>query len=167
MIVHVLKNWLKSSSRNGRSVTGIILHATAGHSAESSISWLKRDGVDASYHYIIEDDGVITKCVPTSRKAWHAGKSFGPEGNDVNPCTIGIAFANINDGREPYTDAQLNACAVLIGVLKDAFPLTWIATHHGVAPTRKNDPKGFDLPTFSRRVGLNQYRVNSGARWIP
>ena len=107
-------------------------------------------GVMASYHYIIERDGEVTKCVPTGRKAWHAGKSVGPEGSDVNRYSIGIAFANLNDGNEVITAKQWDAARQLCIRLKEAYPIEWITTHYGISYPRKTDPRGFNLELFAK-----------------
>lgn len=145
---------LKSSERK-KPITTIVLHSTAGKSATSSIAWMRVPGVMASYHYIIERNGTIYKCVPTGRKAWHAGKSIGPGGKDVNQYSIGISFANRNDGIEEITTAQLKAATSLVDALKTAYPtIEWITTHRLVSWGRKTDPREFDFLSFSK--GLPQ-----------
>lgn len=140
---------LKSSSRNGRKVTTIVVHATAGGTAQSSIDHLRKPSTQASYHYIIDRNGDRYKCVPVGKKAWHAGISVGPEGSDVNPYSIGIAFANRNNGVEQITVAQLAALRVLVDELMAAMPeLKWITTHFGISFPRKTDPRLFDLRKF-------------------
>lgn len=52
----------------------IVLHTTLGSSAESSINWLRQPQVEASYHYIIDDDGTIFLLVHPEHGAWHAGR---------------------------------------------------------------------------------------------
>jgi N-acetylmuramoyl-L-alanine amidase len=147
----ILKNWLKSSARpRGVRVNTIVLHATAGKSAASSIRYMRLPEVAASYHYIIERDGEVTKCVPVERKAWHAGKSVGPEGSDVNRYSIGIAFANLNDGNEVITAKQWDAARSLCIRLKEAYPIEWVVTHYGISYPRKTDPRGFNLELFAK-----------------
>lgn len=140
-----LAHWLANRERKAP-VTTVVLHATAGGSAESSIEWLRR--INLSYHYVIERNGFITKCVPAGRVAYHAGKSLGPDGPNVNEYSVGIAFANRNDG-EAITKAQLLAAAWLLYELRKQFPdLRWVTTHYAVSPGRKTDPKGFPPKDF-------------------
>jgi N-acetyl-anhydromuramyl-L-alanine amidase AmpD len=151
MKIQHLSAWLKSS-RRAKPITGVILHSTAGASAASSISWLRRGDVMASYHYIIERDGMITKCVPTARQAWHAGKSTAWEGAGCNGYTVGIAFANRNDGVEIVTAAQENAAELLIReLMKHERGLRYISTHRLIAPGRKNDPRAWNFYRFAQR----------------
>lgn len=136
----------------------IVLHATAGGSVDGAIRTLRRFRL--SYHYIIDKDGTVYKCVPVSGKspysvAFHAGRSLGPRGPMVNFYSIGIAFVNRNDGLDPYTTEQLDSAEALIKELKTVFPwLENITTHYAVSPGRKTDPKNFPLEAFAARVGL-------------
>lgn len=144
-MIRTLQNFLLSRSRK-RSPSTIVLHSTIGGSAVSSIEWLRHIGF--SYHYIIERDGTIFKCVPLSRVAFHAGTSSGPEGANVNEYSVGIAFAN--NGDEPYTEAAVEACKSLIGQIRDQYPgLKWLCTHYAITVKpdgsyRKSDPARFD-----------------------
>lgn len=139
-------HWLVSRSRTKPPST-IVLHATAGGSAASSIEWLQKIGL--SYHYLIDRDGTVFKCVPTTRVAFHAGVSDGPAGLYVNSYSIGIAFANRNDG-EKIAVAQIAACKQLIADLARATPtLRYLTTHYAITVrpdghARKTDPVGFD-----------------------
>ena len=150
-----LPTWLPFRSRHAP-ITTIVLHATAGKSASSSIAWLRK--IKLSYHYIIERDGTVFKCVPYSRVAFHAGKSLGPQGENVGEYSIGISFANMDDGSEPYTAEAVAACNALIAELSGAIPsLKWITRHKDISPGRKTDPG----------VSLKFDRINAGRleRW--
>jgi N-acetylmuramoyl-L-alanine amidase len=141
MNIEVLDKPLASRRRRAP-ITTIVLHSTAGGSATSSIAWLRKIGL--SYHYVIERDGTIYKCVPTGREAFHAGRSVGPSGSGVNRYSIGIAFANYNNG-EALTDAQLQAHRELVNTLWGVIPtIRYITTHRICSWKRKTDPKGYD-----------------------
>ena len=145
----VLKNWLPSRAMKVAPTT-LVLHSTAGHSALSSISWLKK--IKYSYHYIIEDNGLVYKCVPTSRIAYHAGISEGPNGSNVNNYSFGISFANMDNG-EPYYPQQVQACYGTCVQLIRAFPsIKWITTHYQISPGRKKDPNTFDFKGFAKVI---------------
>lgn len=148
--MQILKTWLASRKRR-KAITTIVLHATGGDSATGAIDWLRKIGL--SYHYVIARDGTVTKCVPTSREAFHAGVSVGPGGNDVNAYSIGISLANRNDGHQEYTQLQYWAVDDLIEELKPAIPtIRYVTTHYAISPGRKTDPVGFD--TTRVRNGL-------------
>lgn len=134
-----------------RPITTIVLHATAGKSASSSIAWLGKIGY--SYHAIIGDgtgvheggldDGLIYKCVPGGKVAWHAGKSVGPNGPWVNGYSLGLSFASMDDRVDKITEAQWQAaiewCALWIAAMPT---IKHITTHAIISPGRKFDPKG-------------------------
>lgn len=145
-MIKSLTQWLASRPRQVPATT-VVIHSTGGASAGSSISWLRQIGL--SYHYVIERDGQVTKCVPVSRVALHAGKSLGPEGPDVNRYSIGISFANRNDGKELPTEAQELALQKLLGELVRNVPtLRYITTHRLVSWGRKDDPRGWNFLAF-------------------
>lgn len=156
-----MKPWLVNRQRM-KPVSTIVLHATEGGTAESSIEFLREAKPDSrqgySYHAIIERDGEIFKCAPLSRVALHAGVSMGPDGRGVNAYSIGICFANRQNG-EPYTFAQLDACAWEVGHCRAMYPgIKWITTHNLISPGRKTDPRGFPIEEFAERVGLPVWR---------
>ncbi len=130
----------------------LVWHATAGESAQSSAGWVNRPGVppkeQASYHYIIERDGTIYRMCPLNKRAFHAGRSAWPVpasgvpvGSSVNRRSLGIAFANKNDG-EPLTAAQIESGLWLGVTLMKRFSVPWNMNlaHREVAPGRKSDP---------------------------
>lgn len=140
----------------------IVMHATAGDSARSSIDWLNRYESDdpASYHYVIDHDGTIYRMCPVTLVAWHAGDSAWPApqhyppGNvyrtddgrvhhhTVNPRSIGIAWANRDDGTEALTPAQIESALWLMGVYvpTGAAQDRAIVAHYEISPGRKVDP---------------------------
>jgi N-acetylmuramoyl-L-alanine amidase len=153
----IVEKWLPSRARTAP-VTTIVFHGTAGATANSSIDWLRFIGL--SYHYIIERDGTVFKCVPTSRQALHAGVSVGPDGSNVNRYSIGVCFANREDGREPITDAQLQSAAELCREIVRAIPtIKWITTHKAIAPRRKSDPRMFNITAFARLLRLDSVKI--------
>jgi N-acetyl-anhydromuramyl-L-alanine amidase AmpD len=159
-MITALTNWLASRPRKVP-ISTIVLHATDGASAGSSISWLRKIGL--SYHYVIERDGSVTKCVPVSRVAFHAGKSFGPQGSDVNPYSIGISLANLESHREPITQKQIDALDDLVGLLCDAEPdIKWITTHYWISPGRKTDPKMLPVQNIMKIATANKLRMWRG-----
>lgn len=159
MIVKLLHKWLAHRGRK-RPCTTIVLHATAGRGVDGAVSTLRQRGL--SYHFIIGKDGSVTKCVPISGEAFHAGESKGPEGASVNRYSVGISFANLNDGKDPYTVAQHLACEELIGeILRQVPSIVYLTTHRQVSYPRKSDPLNFDARPMAKRLGL-KYWVRPG-----
>lgn len=72
----------------------IIIHFTAGRSAESSVSWFKDPAAKASAHLVIDREGKITQMIEFGKKAWHAGKSRWADRSGLNDFSIGIELDN-------------------------------------------------------------------------
>lgn len=147
----------------GTVIDTIVMHASGG----STFSGAFRTLLDRelSYHYLIQDqrevDGEIVKCVDTSKRAWHAGKSFGPQGSDCNDYSIGISLINLNNGLDPYSEKQFSSAAWLIGRLREAIPtIKYLTTHAIVSPGRKTDPYLFPIRVLAAEVGLELWQPN-------
>ena len=147
-------NFSKDRSKRMDTINTIVLHWTAGASVSSAISALRIN--KNSYHFIIGKDGMITQTVPLSRKAWHAGSSYGPNGSDVNPTSIGISMDLLND-KQPVTDEMYTSILNLILDLKIAVPsLKWITGHQWISPGRKVDPYTFDFVKLIREPDIKK-----------
>ncbi|HEY3698865.1 MAG TPA: N-acetylmuramoyl-L-alanine amidase [Spongiibacteraceae bacterium] len=72
----------------------LIIHFTAGASAQSSVSWLCSPQSKASAHIVIGRDGSITQLVPFDTIAWHAGASSYDGRSGYNRFSIGIELDN-------------------------------------------------------------------------
>lgn len=162
MILKNLATWLASRPRK-QPCTTVVMHATAGGNLSGAISTLRIKGF--SYHYLIDKDGTITKCVPYERVAFHAGVSTGPEGDNVNRYSVGISFVNLNDGKDPITPLQMRAARELVFALKSAIPtIKYVTCHYAISWGRKTDPKLFDLQGFASDVHLQPWK-ESQATW--
>ncbi|MDP2433369.1 MAG: N-acetylmuramoyl-L-alanine amidase [Pseudomonadota bacterium] len=73
----------------------LVMHYTAGRSAEGSISWLVNRQAKASAHLVIGRDGKITQLVPFNVVAWHAGASSWQGVSGLNHYSIGIELDNV------------------------------------------------------------------------
>ncbi len=72
----------------------IVMHYTAGRSAESAAAWLCNPKAKASAHFVIGRDGHIIQLVPLNCRAWHAGKSDWNELSGLNEFSYGIELDN-------------------------------------------------------------------------
>lgn len=72
----------------------IVIHYTAGSSAESSVDTLTDPEVRASAHLVIARDGSVTQLVPFDTIAWHAGDSSWGDRRALNKYSIGIELDN-------------------------------------------------------------------------
>jgi N-acetylmuramoyl-L-alanine amidase len=72
----------------------LVIHYTAGRSAERSVATLTNRKRKASAHLVIGRDGSVTQLVPFNKKAWHAGKSEWKGLTGLNAHSIGIELDN-------------------------------------------------------------------------
>lgn len=102
--------YIASPNKNGRiEPKFIVMHYTAGNTAESAINTLTRKGSGVSAQIVIAEDGTITQLVPFNIKAWHAGPSTHMGYSGLNKYSIGIELVNIGFlkkvGQNTYEDA--------------------------------------------------------------
>lgn len=72
----------------------LVIHFTAGESADSSVAWLTDEVARASAHLVIGRDGQIVQLVSFERVAWHAGESRWEGLSGLNNHSIGIELDN-------------------------------------------------------------------------
>lgn len=142
----------------GTVVDCVVLHSDASATARASIDWIKSKESKVSYHTLIDRDGTAYKFVQPSRRAWHAGPSEFQGRPDCNNYSLGLAFANKNDG-EPFTAAQYESAAIVILGWMSMYPQITpdrITTHAIVATPagRKTDPVGFDIERLRALIAV-------------
>lgn len=142
----------------GVPIDSIVMHADAGRAEIGTVTWLTSPKSGVSYHYLIGRDGRLWQFVADQSKAWHAGKSVLDGRENVNDFSIGVSFANAQDG-EPLTGAQVAKAEHLVAWLcrEHRIPVTRIVTHKLISPGRKTDPEGpkgewFHVERFRERV---------------
>ena len=72
----------------------LIMHYTAGSSAEGSVSWMCNPAAKAAAHLVIGRDGGLTQLAAFNRVAWHAGQSQWEGRSCLNGFSIGIELDN-------------------------------------------------------------------------
>lgn len=142
-----------------------VWHATTGDSLRSSLEWVARPDSTSGFHLGLDRDGSVQLSTPLQFVAWHAGQSAWPvpsggvpDHASVNARSVGIEFANKNDGIEQITPAQIESAVRVVTELAARYP--WLKTvaahvrHRDIAPGRKSDPdpRGFDWPAFQSRL---------------
>lgn len=150
--------WVPSTNfdvRPGRRIRCIVIHSTAG-SLKLAINELTNPENKKSAHYVIGKNGSINQLVSDRDVAWHAGISSWRGREWVNGFSIGIELENANDGKDPYPEMQVAACAWLCRQLmqENNVGIQDVVGHADVSPGRKTDPLGFPWEAF-RKV-LNQ-----------
>lgn len=150
-------------------VTMVVLHYTGMPSADEALARMCDPEASVSAHYMIEEDGTVTRLVPEEKRAWHAGRSYWRGITDVNSASIGIELVNPGHewGYRPFPDAQMEALIPLLADIADRhdIPRANVVGHSDVAPARKQDPGelfdwellseyGLVLPTPKPRMSL-------------
>lgn len=142
--------WIQSPNFGPRPpsvvVDTIVVHSTVIESLERTTVAFQRKESQVSAHFTIGRDGSIVQNVSTFDRAWHAGVSSDGEGRrNLNDFSIGIELVNLNDGKQEYPDAQLQALCGIIAQMRRRYPIRQIVSHEFIADPqgRKNDPKNF------------------------
>ncbi|GAA4335298.1 hypothetical protein GCM10023149_43210 [Mucilaginibacter gynuensis] len=126
---------------NKDTVKAIVLHYTGGGSFASAANIMTDTAfaVTASTHILIDKTGKVVQLVPFNYVAFHTGMSDATL-KITNGNSIGVMF--VNDGKEKYTDAQINAGIEICQALLKAYPIKYIVAHSEIARPvgRKTDP---------------------------
>lgn len=134
----------------------IVLHCDAGKTEAGSIEWMAKDNSLGSYHVMLGRDGRSYRFVDDARCAYHAGRAEWRGIAAVNDISIGLCFANRNDGTESLTSAQVLGAQFWIAHWLGAYPaIEDVVTHATIARPlgRKSDPDGVIMhPTSRARV---------------
>ena len=125
-------------------VNMVVLHYTGMQSAAEALARMCDPQAQVSAHYMIDEQGIVTRLVPESKRAWHAGRSYWRGITDVNSASVGIELVNPGHefGYRPFTDAQMEALVPLLSRIVDHHdvPRANVVGHSDIAPTRKQDP---------------------------
>ncbi|MEZ5163999.1 MAG: N-acetylmuramoyl-L-alanine amidase [Fimbriimonadaceae bacterium] len=131
----------------------IVLHHTASPNLGGTVKWFTMEESQVSCHFTIGKDGSIVQMVSCFDRAWQAGRSSDAYGrSNVNDFSIGIEIVNMGDGKDPYTEDQLEAVENLVGSLIKRFPIKQIVSHEFIADPagRKNDPINYPWERLER-----------------
>ena len=125
-------------------VSMVVLHYTGMESAQAALDRLTDPAAEVSAHYMIDEDGTVTRLVDESKRAWHAGKAYWRGITDVNSASIGIELVNPGHefGYRPFTDEQMSSlCPLLASIMRrHHIDPHDVVGHSDVAPRRKQDP---------------------------
>ena len=130
-------------------VNFVVLHSTVEPTTEGTIGIFLSPARQVSAHFVVGKDGRIVQMVPIEKRAWHAGVSTWDGVKDLNNVSVGIEMVNLNDGKDPYTEPQIQAVAGIIRFVRSRYliPDDHIVSHAQIAlpAGRKSDPVGFDF----------------------
>ena len=133
-------DWVGTVNFDMRRPSYVIIHHTAQESLEQTVRTFTLEHAQVSAHYVIGRDGRTVQMLNDYLRAWHAGASRWGKVTDMNSQSIGIELDN--NGREPFTNVQINSLLRLLDTLKTNYriPKENFIGHSDIAPTRKQDP---------------------------
>ena len=168
-----MKRWLihrevPSPNWNERAlpISMVVLHYTGMQTGQEALERMCDPEAQVSAHYMIDEDGTVTRLVPEEKRAWHAGKSYWRGVTDINSASIGIELVNPGHewGYRPFPEAQMEALLPLLGniVKEHDIPRANVVGHSDIAPARKTDPgELFDWERLARlRLALPTPRLS-------
>ena len=93
----------------------LVLHYTGMTTAAAALERLCDPDARVSAHYVVEENGVIWRLVPESRRAFHAGVSCWEGESDLNAVSLGIEIVNPGHewGYRPFPEAQMASVEAL------------------------------------------------------
>lgn len=127
----------------------IVLHATGGVDSRAWLTRTSPPGKEVSIHVLIDKTGLVYRSTPDEREAWHGGhgylgiwKPFGPNGS-INSVSLGLELENLNNGKDPYPEVQVDACGFVIAGWWKKYGVLPVLSH-AILDGRKHDPLQFD-----------------------
>ena len=148
-----LINKFKSPNYNNRSVSNIkyiIIHYTALENTTEALSYLCNPIKKVSCHFLISQRGTIYNLVNEKKRAWHAGKSFWNDDEDINSLSIGIELDySFKFKNNKFTNQMMQSLQILIKYLRKKYKIFSynVLGHSDIAPLRKQDP-GKSFPWY-------------------
>ncbi|SMQ62471.1 N-acetylmuramoyl-L-alanine amidase [Altererythrobacter xiamenensis] len=125
-------------------ISMVVLHYTEMKPVETALDKLCDPDAGVSAHYLISEEGVVTRLVPEEYRAWHAGASYWRGHKDVNSASIGIELDHPGHelGYREFAEAQFEALVPLLARIVKQYdiPRANVVAHSDVAPARKIDP---------------------------
>lgn len=135
-----------NARKDGKKVKYLVLHYTGTKTAFEALQLLQGSRPDhqVSAHYLVDEEGGVTRLVDESMRAWHAGKSCWESEEDINSCSIGIEIQNPGHeyGYTNFPPAQMQAVAELCLAIIERHGILpqHVLAHSDIAPERKVDP---------------------------
>lgn len=132
--------------KDGKKIKYLVLHYTGTPSAFEALRLLQ--GGDPSHqvsaHYMVDEDGTVSRIVQEEMRAWHAGKSYWEGEEDLNSASIGIEIQNPGHeyGYRPFPAEQMAAVTQLCREIMARHNILSynVLAHSDIAPERKEDP---------------------------
>ena len=130
--------------RKKTNIEFLIFHYTGMKKESLAIKRLQNPKSKVSSHYLIKNNGQITRLVPDLYEAWHAGVSAWKNFKSLNQNSIGIEITNPGHqyGYKNFSSNQIFSLKKLLNFLIEEFRINkkCILGHSDVCPDRKKDP---------------------------
>ncbi|MFN8397874.1 MAG: N-acetylmuramoyl-L-alanine amidase [Bacteroidia bacterium] len=155
------------------SVTGIIVHHTAGRVIGTAYNTFMNPGTPVTAHYLIDLNGHVIKLKQDKHLSNHAGCSKWRGSMGMNASTIGIEIVNSSG---PYPQGQMDGLLSLLQALTSAYashlPATNIFGHSDIAILRARQPMSARLARPQRRAIRGSSLIGAKSRhcnwaWFP
>jgi len=136
----------QSPNFNARSgpVSILVLHYTGMDDGAAAIERLCDPKAGVSSHYVVDEDGSVTRLVAEDKRAWHAGAGAWRGETDVNSASVGIEIVNGGHcyGLPAFAQHQIDAVIALSRAIIDRHDIapSGVIGHSDLAPERKLDP---------------------------
>ena len=134
-------------------------------SADAALARLCDPDAEVSAHYLIARDGMVTRMVEETERAWHAGAGEWRGQDDINSRSIGIELDN--PGNCPFSEPQMASLETLLAEICARWQIAPedVIGHSDMAPGRKCDPgPRFDWARLARQglAGPTQASPSAG-----
>ncbi|SHF69834.1 N-acetylmuramoyl-L-alanine amidase [Salegentibacter echinorum] len=141
--LHYGEYWVGTTNFNLRKPNYVVLHHTAQDSVGQTLYTFTLPRTQVSSHYVIGKKGEIYHMLNDFYRAWHGGIGKWGSNTDLNSSSLGIEIDN--NGKEEFTDAQINSLLDLLEILKEKYkiPAKNFIGHSDIAPSRKVDPNKY------------------------
>jgi N-acetylmuramoyl-L-alanine amidase len=130
--------------KDGKKPYILVLHYTDTKDTQQAVDFLTDPAREVSAHYVVSDDGEVTRMVDETMRAWHAGKGFWLGETDINSVSIGIEIQNTGHtfGYVPFPQEQMNIVRDLCRdiIARHGIKPQHVLAHSDTAPGRKLDP---------------------------
>lgn len=125
-------------------ISMVVIHYTEMLGPEVALERMCNGEAKVSAHYLIAEDGTVTRLVPEDKRAWHAGVAYWRGHKDVNSASVGIELDHPGHlhGYRDFSKAQFDALVPLVARIVNDYdiPRANVVGHSDVAPQRKIDP---------------------------
>lgn len=150
----------RKGNRTGKDIDIIVIHSNYhvpsfcpprdSFATEGCIAQFKH--YDTAAHYMVCRDATILRMVNEKDIAYQAGKSSLPGTNRtmLNPTSIGIEVVSTKTNGP--TEAQYKALISLVKDICARNDIKYLVRHADIAPTRRDDPWGFDWNWFCDQI---------------